>query len=560
MMNSEYISAIKKIALAYIFIYIDINLATLSILPVWGGYLLIGLALPEIAKKEPSAGLLKNFCAGLGIYYGIDWVMTLMTGGGLQLYWIGIFVAVISLYFHFQLLTNLAQTAENEGISCAKRIRIFRTFQTLLITIHVFADIWLQVLPQGIQEIVMTVDLFIFLALAIGLFIVLRGYAKALAMLPIPSAVREVLARLCDRGYEAFVVGGCVRDLLMGKTPADWDVCTSAKPAEIKACFEEYKTIDTGIKHGTVTVICQDEPVEVTTYRIDGDYNDGRHPDAVTFTSKIEEDLARRDFTVNAMAYSPERDLVDVFGGRQDIETKRLRCVGEPAKRFAEDALRIMRGLRFSAVLGFAPEEETAAAMKSCCSLVDKVSRERVNVELSKLLLGFDTDRVLADYGALLRSVIDGLQPAAVSHLPENLSIRLAAVFPENTEQYLRQLKYSNQIVREASAVSRLAAGGEPPRDAVKIKKILAAEGEAVTGLYFAMFGETAALEKVLDSGSCFSLEHLAVSGDDLIEAGVPAGRAVGEMLSDLLALVIEEKLDNDRAVLLQYVQGRTKV
>ena len=183
-------------------------------------------------------------------------------------------------------------------------------------------------------------------------------------VIPIPPAAESIIDKLEASGFQAFVVGGCVRDSIMGRTPDDWDICTDANPEEMKEVFSGWRVIETGIKHGTLTILCggedpgSREAFEVTTFRVDGDYSDNRHPDSVSFTGKIEEDLARRDFTVNAMAYSKKRGLADPFGGAEDIEKKIIRCVGDPETRFREDGLRIMRGVRFSSVLGFSIEEK----------------------------------------------------------------------------------------------------------------------------------------------------------------------------------------------------------
>ena len=196
----------------------------------------------------------------------------------------------------------------------------------------------------------------------------------------IPTGAAYILQQLNKHGYEAYIVGGCVRDSLLGKQPNDWDITTSAKPEEVKAIF--HRTIDTGIQHGTVTVMMDKEGFEVTTYRVDGEYHDGRHPDAVTFTRSLEEDLKRRDFTINAMAYHHNTGLVDIFGGREDIDRKVIRCVGNPTERFTEDALRMLRAVRFSAQLGFTVEENTKAALARMSGNLEHVSAERIQTEL----------------------------------------------------------------------------------------------------------------------------------------------------------------------------------
>lgn len=373
-----------------------------------------------------------------------------------------------------------------------------------------------------------------------------------------PSYVRVLLERLTAAGYEAYIVGGCVRDLLMGKEPSDWDVCTSALPKQIKDCFKDKKTVDTGIAHGTVTVFSEEQPVEITTYRIDGDYRDGRHPASVSFTKSLEEDLKRRDFTMNAMAYHFEQGLIDLFGGRQAVSARIVAAVGEPERRFKEDALRIMRGLRFAAVLGFEIEERTLTAMFACADLLKQISKERISEELAKLLLGDFADSVLENCGEILKVAAEGIEAAKVSHLPKVLSLRLAAVFPENTETCLRKLSFSGRIAAEGAVLSRLL-NSTPPGSETEIKKLMQAEGDHITRLYLAALGREAEAERILASGACRNLRQLAVNGKDLIEAGIPSGKAVGEMLNRLLMQVIEGSLPNEREVLLEYCKNCTE-
>ena len=196
----------------------------------------------------------------------------------------------------------------------------------------------------------------------------------------LPDDVKKIIETLEQNGYEGYAVGGCVRDSILGRMPNDWDITTSASPQQVKNLF--LRTVDTGIQHGTVTVLMGKEGYEVTTYRVDGEYEDGRHPKEVTFTASLEEDLRRRDFTINAMAYNDREGLVDIFGGRADIENKVIRCVGESAERFGEDALRIMRAVRFSAQLGFTVDQDTAAAAKELAGTLAKISAERIQAEL----------------------------------------------------------------------------------------------------------------------------------------------------------------------------------
>ena len=214
-------------------------------------------------------------------------------------------------------------------------------------------------------------------------------------MMTIPRAALTAVAQLNQAGFEAYLVGGCVRDLLMGRTPGDYDLTTSAAPEQVQAVFSGCRTIETGLRHGTVTVLLEGLPLEITTFRTDGGYSDHRHPDSVRFASTLREDLARRDFTVNAMAWHPEKGLQDLFGGRQDLEAGVIRCVGSPSQRFSEDALRILRALRFAAVLGFSLDPATAEAALEQRALLACVSRERIAAELTKLLCGRDMRRVV---------------------------------------------------------------------------------------------------------------------------------------------------------------------
>ena len=209
----------------------------------------------------------------------------------------------------------------------------------------------------------------------------------------IPEKVRWILDRLKENGFEGYAVGGCVRDSVMGRKPGDWDITTSAKPEEVKKGFQ--RTIDTGIAHGTVTVMIGGEGFEVTSYRLDGEYEDHRHPKHVAFTPNLEEDLKRRDFTINAMAYNPETGIVDLFGGMKDIEQKCIRCVGNAVERFTEDALRMLRGVRFAGQLGFEIEDETLRAIRACSHTITKVSAERIRVELTKLLMSKQPEKLL---------------------------------------------------------------------------------------------------------------------------------------------------------------------
>ena len=226
-----------------------------------------------------------------------------------------------------------------------------------------------------------------------------------------PKNVDTAINLLQSAGFEAYAVGGCVRDSLLGKTPNDWDITTSAKPEDMKSVFADFHCIDTGIKHGTVTVVIDGEPLEITTFRLDGEYEDNRHPKSVTFTSDLGADLGRRDFTVNAMAYSKMTGTVDLFGGQNDLKNRIIRCVGDPDRRFNEDALRILRALRFASALDFEIEEKTAQSLLKNRALLGNISEERIAKELLKLVCGKGAKRILTDFAPVLFEILPELQP-----------------------------------------------------------------------------------------------------------------------------------------------------
>ena len=226
-----------------------------------------------------------------------------------------------------------------------------------------------------------------------------------------PKNVDTAINLLQSAGFEAYAVGGCVRDSLLGKTPNDWDITTSAKPEDMKSVFADFHCIDTGIKHGTVTVVIDGEPLEITTFRLDGEYEDNRHPKSVTFTSDLGADLGRRDFTVNAMAYSKKTGTVDLFGGQNDLKNRIIRCVGDPDRRFNEDALRILRALRFASALDFEIEEKTAQSLLKNRALLGNISEERIAKELLKLVCGKGAKRILTDFAPVLFEILPELQP-----------------------------------------------------------------------------------------------------------------------------------------------------
>ena len=377
---------------------------------------------------------------------------------------------------------------------------------------------------------------------------------------PVPDPVAAVTARLREQGHAAYLVGGCVRDLLRGVTPHDYDVATDATPEETIAAFPDCRVIETGIKHGTVTVLAAGEPVEVTTFRVDGTYGDHRRPDAVTFTPSLEEDLARRDFTVNAMAWG-EEGLVDPFGGRQDLERRVIACVGDPRRRFTEDGLRVLRALRFAATLGFTLAPETAAAVHELTPLLDAISFERKWVELTKWLCGDAALPVLADY----RDVIDFLVPELAGRaadwvrlpdLPAQKEPRLVAFLapltPEEAAGVLARFKCDG--VTRKRVIAALAHKDDPlDTDAARLR-LAHAVGFAAAGDVAALRGDEDAarfLRAAEASGAPITVSQLAVTGDDLAALGVPRGAKMGALLERLLLRVIDGDLENERDALL---------
>lgn len=379
----------------------------------------------------------------------------------------------------------------------------------------------------------------------------------------IPHHVQNVLDTLNKTGHEAYVVGGCVRDSIMGRQPNDWDVCTSASPQETKECFSNHQTIDIGMKHGTVGVIfqmkdsgcidCFDtyyDVVEITTYRIDGEYKDSRHPDDVQFTKRIEDDLARRDFTMNAIAYNPADGYVDPYGGQEDIEREEIKTVGNPEQRFEEDALRIMRGLRFAAQLGFQIEETTAEAMQRLVDTVQKVSAERVQTELGKLVAGSFVDRVMAEHGGTLEIAVPGIRCVPVAHLPNIKTVRLAKLFPAEAEQHMRNLRMDRKTTAEVAALARLFAGKEP-ENKIAVKRCIRAEGLEIATLYMEALGRKKEIDEIVENNECCTVEQLDISGRDLIEMGIKDGREIGATLERMLDAVIEGRVENERGKLI---------
>lgn len=417
-------------------------------------------------------------------------------------------------------------------------------------------------------------------------------------------------------GYEAYAVGGAIRDTIMGRAVNDFDVTTNATPEQMKAVFSDMRIIETGIKHGTLTLLHDGETVEITTYRIDGEYADNRHPESVSFTSELSEDLSRRDFTINALAYDPISDtLVDLFDGVADIENKQIRAIGDPKRRFSEDALRILRAIRFASVLEFDIEERTREAMRECIPLLASISRERIAVELNKLLCGKGVKRAILENVDILSAILPEIgvmngfdqknswhiydvlthTAVAVESIEPEPHLRLMAflhdigkvhtfsldergvghfyghngVSAERARQFFNEYKYDNLTKDRVCNIIALhdthieedkiyikkrmnRMGKEAFFDLLKLQKAdnLAQNPEKVNMAHFDIVKSIA--DKIIEEESCFSLKDLAVNGTDLIENGFEKGKKLGEILAFLLNEVIEERIPNEKIMLLK--------
>lgn len=431
-----------------------------------------------------------------------------------------------------------------------------------------------------------------------------------------PPAVTEAIARLEAQGFEAFAVGGCVRDLLLGREPKDWDVATSARPAQTRACFSGEHVIETGLKHGTLTVVLDGMPLEITTYRVDGAYSDHRRPDQVVFTQSLREDLARRDLTINAMALHPQKGLFDPFGGRADLQCRIIRCVGEPERRFEEDALRILRCLRFSSVLDFTIESATGKALLKKRALLAHVSPERIARELFAFLCGARVRPLLTQYREVfavflpeIRPCFDFNQKNPYHHLDvwEHIAlsvengepdpvVRLALLLHDvgkparftldeagcghfyghpgegarMAAAALRRLRFDRHTAERVETLVHWHDADLPPEPKT-VRRWLGRIGpEALEQLTLVKEADALAhhpkvaqewagnarrlrecLHAVLKEQAPYSLKDLAVNGRDLLKQGVPEGREVGALLQQLLAAVIDGKVENERGALL---------
>lgn len=431
--------------------------------------------------------------------------------------------------------------------------------------------------------------------------------------LKIPQNVQTLMKKLTEAGYGVWAVGGCVRDSLLGQEPHDWDLCTTALPQETAAVFADHNLVRAGEKHGTIGVITGAQLVEITTLRTEGGYTDGRRPDWVKFVPNLKDDLARRDFTINAMAFSPKDGLQDPFGGQEDLKNGILRAVGKPETRFREDGLRIMRGLRFLSRFSLAAEEKTKAAMLSCAPFLEGIAAERIFAELTGAL-PYLTAKELVDFSPVIFAVIPELRPclgfcqhnphhsldvyAHIVHVveaaPKTVPLRLAALLhdvgkpqcfyrdengighfhghaqvgAEMAEKILTRLRCSNRLKEQV--VTLVLRHGDCRRTTEKgIRRLVGKLGPDMVWDLLALdradsrgkptddqqevFDEfEALLNRVLMEDTCFSLRDLAVKGRDLMALGIPAGPKLGQALQELLSRVTEGELPNEKAALLQ--------
>ena len=393
---------------------------------------------------------------------------------------------------------------------------------------------------------------------------------------PLDPGAAALLTRLHAAGHAAYAVGGCVRDSLLGQTPHDWDLCTSATPEQVLELFGKAHCIPTGLQHGTVTVKHGGELYEITTFRTEGTYSDGRHPDHVAFVPDVKEDLARRDFTINAMAYNAEEGLIDPFGGQNDLAAGIVRAVGEPQRRFEEDALRILRLYRFAARFGFAIDPATGQAARALCRHLDCVSEERIAEELSRLLaapapgayleaevLGVIFPELDAAELPESRRILDALEPG-MEHVPVRLAALLCPLGEAGARAALKRLKCSNALTGTVATLVREAAAGMPGAAlTLTARRFLSRYDLAtitdLTALCSAQHPERAeafaALQqeaaRLVEANACCRINQLAVNGRDLMDAGIRPGPGLRRVLDALLEQVLTGQLPNEKAALL---------
>ena len=444
-------------------------------------------------------------------------------------------------------------------------------------------------------------------------------------MIPIniPAGAEYIIEALETEGYEAWVVGGCVRDSLMGKEPKDWDICTSALPEQYLKCFSNNKVIETGLKHGTITILINNIPYELTTFRIDNEYSDNRHPDGVEFIDSLKGDLARRDFTINAMAYNARNGLVDFFGGAEDLGKGIIKCVGEPDKRFREDALRIMRALRFAATLGFKIDKSTSTAMKKNKELLNNIAVERIAAELSALIIGNNIYELFSENMQVILEIIPELKASigfdqnnihhcydvlthtlhSVDSAKADLHVRLCMLFhdigkpmcyseingtghfyghtqlsADMTRKILRRLKYDNETV---SIVTQLVLyhdvkvapksrfikrwlnriGEQRLRQLIEVNRadVMAQDPYYRDDRLKQLEEAQLLIDEIIKQQQCFSIKDLAVNGSDLIDIGIIEGYEIGLILNRLVYMVIDEEIENEKDQLIHAAKQLSK-
>ena len=387
----------------------------------------------------------------------------------------------------------------------------------------------------------------------------------------LPNDVKTILNTLLHANYEAYVVGGAVRDVMLNKEPHDWDITTNARPEEVKCLFE--KTIDTGLKHGTVTVMLNNTPYEITTYRVDGVYSDGRHPDKVAFSSQLRDDLSRRDFTINALAMDINENVVDLFDGKSDLKNGLIKTVGKADERFQEDALRMLRAIRFSAKLGFTIEENTYEAIKRNANLMTNISQERITAEILNIFNSPNPDYINHIYETgLYNSFLpemntftktDTLLFAIAVNLTKDIDVRLAllfTMFDVDREQLMRRLKFSNQQIK--TILTLIEDATIPLKTKASIRKYIASRG-----LDFAMKmldyksiqyhisvqKENEIMQEVVNDKSSIALRDLAINGNDLLHMGYK-GATIKELLNKAYDYVLENPDKNHKEDILHYI------
>lgn len=393
----------------------------------------------------------------------------------------------------------------------------------------------------------------------------------------LPRYVTLAIDLLESSGFQAVVVGGAVRDYLLGLTPNDYDISTNARPEEIKEVFKNYFTLDTGIKHGTITVFISHQQLEVTTFRREESYDDYRHPSKVFFEDNLQADVLRRDFTINAICYN--KQLIDLVGGTSDLNNKIIRAIGEADQRFIEDPLRILRAMRFAATLSFTIEDETRQAMFTNIDLLSKISQERINLEFSKLLLGIKAKEVVEEYHIIIKKVIPEFiinhNLLALNYLGDNLSLRLVVFFMNNTYnelyQSLKALKYSNKIIKEVLFYHDNYHLSFTNDEKELLKMFKKYQYEEMQNIILLQLGLAKAqkkdeeiellttiqtkLKKIYQKYDCFQIQDLQISGKDLIRLGFSEGVTIRLILDKLLDEVLATNLKNNRQELINYTK-----